>query len=223
MKRKACSIPQESNRRSIILFLMAYAYWTFYSLIYPIVGRWSVNYTDFLLRLPGTSHDFVLGLLLWTKSHFFLYLLMDALYKLGFTWVMVGTVAYLLYISPTEAERTAKSYLLSFLVLSAIFLVAYVFPPHLVYPDLPRRYAPPGWDARPQFVLPSPHCTIDTISFLALARRKEVLARIMAFLVVLIPLSTVLLAEHWLWDALSGIFLGWLVDRYSRNFFNSGG
>lgn len=215
------SIPHSFNSRSVVLLLAAYGYWTVYSLAYPAVGRWSFNYTNFLLRLPGTSHDFVLGLLLWTKSHSVLYLLMDALYKLGFTWVMVGTIAYLLYTSPTEAERTTRNYLVSFLVLSAIFLVAHVFPPHLVYPDLPRRYAPPGWSARPQFVLPSPHCTIDTVSFLALARRKEVPARILAFLVALIPISTVLLGEHWVWDAISGILLGWLVEGYSGKVFNS--
>lgn len=204
--------------RAVLLLLVAYGYWTLYSLIYPVVGRWSVDYTRLLLRLPGTSHDFVLGLLMWTKGHPALYLLMDTLYKLGFTWVMVGTVFYLLHVSPAEAERTAKSYLVSFLVLSAIFLVAHVFPPHLVYPDLPRRYSPPGWSARPQFVLPSPHCTVDTVSLLALVRRKEVPARILAFLVALIPVSTVLLAEHWVWDALSGVLLGWLVDRYSGRF-----
>lgn len=209
--------------RAIFLLLSAYLYWTVYSLIYPFIGRWGINYTDALLMLPGTSHDFILGLLLWTISHRTLYLLMGILYRLGFTWVMFGTIIYLLFVDPRDAERVSKNYLLTFLTLSGIFAIAHVYPPHLIYQDLPRSYSPPGWQARPQFVLPSPHCTIDTVTFLALLQKKDPLSRILALLTALIPISTILLAEHWIWDALTGIALGYLISRFSENVFNAQG
>ncbi|WP_048811326.1 phosphatase PAP2 family protein [Thermococcus gammatolerans] len=204
--------------RAMFLIILAYAYWNLYSLIYPALGRWSVNYTDLLLKLPGTSHDFVLKLLLWTESHGALYLLMDTLYRMGFTGIMLGTALYLLIRDPGEAEKLGKGYLLAFLIMSVIFVIAHVYPPHLVYTDLPREYPPPGWQARPEFVLPSPHCTIDTLSFLALVRRKDKLSMLLALIPVLTPVSTVLLAEHWVWDALTGIILGYIVHRLAERF-----
>ena len=204
--------------RAVAILLLAYAYWNLYGLIYPALGRWSLNYTDLLMNLPGTSHDFVLGLLLWTKSHGALYLLMDVLYRIGFTGVMFGTTLYLIILDPEGAEKLAKGYLTAFLILSAVFIIAHVYPPHLIYPDLPRRYSPPSWQARPQFVLPSPHCTIDTLSFLALVKRKDRTSRVLALIPALIPVSTVLLAEHWIWDALTGVLLGYLVHRLSERF-----
>ena len=207
--------------KAVLLLLVAYLYWTGYSLIYPFIGRWSIDYTKALLTLPGTSHDFVLGLLLWTISHRTLYILMDALYRLGFTGVMFGATIYLLFADPRDAERITRNYFLAFLILSVIFSMAHVYPPHLVYPDLPRKYSPPGWQARPQFVLPSPHCTVDTVTFLVLFRRRDPLSRLLALLTALIPVSTVLLAEHWIWDALTGIALGYLTNRFSENVFNA--
>jgi len=206
--------------RPSLLLATAYLYWTAYSLLYPLLGRWALNYTNLLLRLPGTSRTFVLSLLTWAEGHHLIYTLMDALYAAGFTWVLVGTFIYLLYRDPAAAEGVAKEYFLGFLSLSVIFVLAYALPPHIVYPNLPRHYPPPGWQARPQFVLPSPHCTVDTISFLALIKEGNRLSRLLALLVGLIPLATVLLAEHWVWDAFSGILLGWLVHRYSGKVFN---
>ncbi len=206
--------------RPSLLLVAAYLYWTAYSLLYPLIGRWALNYTDLLLMLPGTSRTFVLSLLTWTEAHHLIYRLMDALYAAGFTWVLMGTFLYLLYRDRNAAGRVAEEYLLGFLSLSFIFALAYVLPPHMVYPGLPRHYSPPGWQARPQFVLPSPHCTVDTISFLALIEERHRVSRLLALLVGLIPLATVLLAEHWVWDAVSGILLGWLVHRYSGKVFN---
>ncbi|MCD6523911.1 MAG: phosphatase PAP2 family protein [Thermococcus sp.] len=207
-----------SRVRAILMLILAYAYWNLYSLVYPHLGRWSVNYTDLLLALPGTSRDFVLGLLVWTKSHALLYAFMDVLYKTGFTGVIFGVTLYLLLIDPKSAERLAKSCLVAFLIMSVIFVIAYVYPPHLVYTDLPREYPPPGWQARPQFVLPSPHCTVATLSFLALVMRRDRISGALALIPALIPVSTVLLAEHWVWDAFTGIFLGYLVYRLSERF-----
>ncbi len=212
------NLPITLRVRAILMLILAYAYWNLYSLVYPYLGRWSVNYTDLLLALPGTSHDFVLGLLLWMKSHALLYAFMDVLYKTGFTGAVLGVTVYLLLIDPQSAERLARGYLIAFLILSVIFVMAYVYPPHLVYTDLPREYSPPGWQARPQFVLPSPHCTVATLGFLALFRRKEKLSTMLALVVALIPASTVLLAEHWIWDALTGVLLGYLVHRLSERF-----
>ncbi|WP_456366901.1 phosphatase PAP2 family protein [Thermococcus sp.] len=207
--------------RPSLLLATAYLYWAAYSFLYPLIGRWALNYTDLLLRLPGTSRTFVLSLLTWTEAHHSIYRLMDALYAAGFTWVLLGAFLYLLYRDPKAAERAAGEYLLGFLSLSLVFSLAYVLPPHMVYPNLPRHYSPPGWQARPQFVLPSPHCTVDTISFLALTEERHRVSKLLALLVGLIPLATVLLAEHWVWDAVSGILLGWLVNRYSGKVFNS--
>ncbi len=203
--------------KTLLEFLAVYTGWTLYGVLYPFIGRWSFNYNGLLLRLPGTSRHFVLTLLLWTKSHHIVYLLMRTVYNTGFTWTMVLTFGYLLLVGETDrARRVVLGYAIAFTLLAIIFAVANVNAPHYIYQGLPERYSPNGWQARPQFVLPSPHCTIATISFLALWRRKEFPAKMLALWIALIPPATVLLAEHWIWDAATGIILGLLVHRYTN-------
>ncbi len=201
----------------LLEFLAVYAGWTIYGVVYPLIGHWSINYNGLLLKLPGTSRHFVLTLLLWTKGHHIIYVLMRTAYRTGFTWAMVLTFGYVLLVGDVlRARKLVLGYATAFTLLAVIFAVANVNAPHYVYPGLPERYAPNGWQARPQFVLPSPHCTIATISFLALWRRREWPARMLALWIALIPPATVLLAEHWIWDAVTGILLGFLVHRYIR-------
>jgi hypothetical protein len=202
---------RENIKKIIIEFIGVYLFWDIYSLIYPIIGRWSVNWNHILLKLPGTSKDFVLSLLLWTKEHPLLYSTMDFVYKLGFSGVMFLTFMYLLWRDPREGKFLVKCYAISFLILAIIFAVVNVNAPHHIYQDIPREYSPPNWQARPQFVLPSPHCTIATVSFLALFKRREKEAKLLSILPFLVPPATVLLAEHWIWDALTGIVLGTVI------------
>jgi len=206
------------RNKALVEFLAAYFFWNAYSFVYPLLGRWSVNWNDVLLKLPGTSREFVLSLLLWTEAHPLVYHLMDAVYRLGFTGVMVFTFTYLLLTSPRESRLLARAYALSFLALAVIFAVVNVNAPHNIYQNLPREYSPPSWQARPQFVLPSPHCTIATVSFLFLFRRRERTARFLSIFPLMVPPATVLLGEHWVWDAVTGIALGtiiwfWLAKR----------
>ncbi|WP_157727191.1 phosphatase PAP2 family protein [Thermococcus profundus] len=196
------------RKRLVVEFLAVYLFWEVYSIVYPFLGRWSISWNGLLLELPGTSRDFVLSILLWTKSHPVLYTVMDAVYHFGFSGPMVVAFLYLLLRDPPECKILIKAYALSFLVLSIIFLTAHVNAPHHIYPDLPRKYSPPSWLARPQFVFPSPHCTIATVSFLALFMRREKSARFLSLFPFLVPPSTVLLAEHWIWDTVAGIVLG---------------
>ncbi len=210
-----------SISRVLMEFIAVYSGWTLYGIIYPVIGRWSVNYNSLLLRLPGTSEHFILTLLLWTKSHHVVYILMRTVYNAGFTGAMILTFTYLLVRDDViRARELVRNYAISFGILAVIFALAYVNAPHYIYHNLPERYAPNGWQARPQFVLPSPHCTIATLSFLELWRRRELPAKLLALLLALIPPATVLLAEHWIWDALTGISLGLLVYRVPKAISN---
>jgi hypothetical protein len=212
------------RNKALVEFLAVYLFWNAYSFVYPLIGRWSINWNGLLLKLPGTSREFVLSLLLWTEAHQVVYHVMDTVYRLGFTGVMILTFVYLLLTAPRESRLLVRAYALAFIILAMIFAVVNVNAPHHIYHNLPRRYSPPSWQARPQFVLPSPHCTIATVSFLFLFRRREKFARLLSTLPLLVPPATVLLGEHWVWDALTGIILGTIIWLWlSKRVKTSGG
>jgi len=68
----------------ILLFLAVYLSWDAYALVYPFIGRWSADVTQYLLKLPLTSYSFEYSLVSWTVSHHNLHALMRAVYKAGF-------------------------------------------------------------------------------------------------------------------------------------------
>ncbi|NJE54887.1 phosphatase PAP2 family protein [Thermococcus sp. 21S9] len=192
--------------RLILLFLVVYLSWDAYALVYPFIGRWSADVTRSLLQLPLTSYRFEYSLVSWTVSHRFLHAFMRAVYRAGFAGSFWLPALYLTFTDPERAKRLAFRFALGFGILALSFLILHVHAPHVVY-DLPGRYAPNDWTARPEFVLPSPHCTLAFIGLLSVleVKRKENIP--LAVFLALVPISTVLLGEHWVWDAVAGFLV----------------
>jgi len=186
-----------------ILFVLVYVSWDAYSLVYPAIGRWSLNITPWFLRLPLTSRGFEYSLVHWAVSHRPIHLLLRAVYNNGFTGTMVATFLYLLWTDVGGARRLVRLYALTFGILAVSFVLFHTYAPHVIY-SLPERYAPNTALTRPQFVFPSPHCSIAFVSLIAVWRKKGPLAASLKGFLVLVPISTVLLGEHWVWDVIGG-------------------
>ena len=190
----------------ILLFLAVYISWNAYALVYPFIGRWSADVTRSLLNLPLTSYHFEYSLVSWTVSHHHLHALMRAVYKAGFAGSFWLPALYFTFADPERAKRLAVRFALGFGILALSFLVFHVHAPHVVY-TLPERYAPNDWTARPEFVLPSPHCTLAFIGLLSVLEVKKKETVPLAVFLALVPISTVLLGEHWVWDAVAGFLV----------------
>jgi len=204
-----------STLEVLLLFLAVYLGWDAYALVYPYVGRWSINVLPWFLKLPMMSYHFEYSLVSWTASHRLIHALLRKVYSLGFSGEILLTFFYLLLRSPRDARLLVKRYAVAMLVLALSFITFHVYAPHVVY-RLPERYAPGDWTARPEFVLPSPHNTLATVSFVTLLDRGGKGALPLLIFIALIPPATVLLGEHWVWDAVTGILIGFLVSRYVR-------
>ncbi|WP_456420458.1 phosphatase PAP2 family protein [Thermococcus sp.] len=197
------------------IFLMVYLSWDAYALVYPIIGRWSVDITGYLLRLPLTSYGFEYSLVSWTVSHGLIHGVMRAVYRAGFVGSFWLPALYFILKSEEKAKRLARRFALGFGILAVSFILFHVHAPHVVY-TLPERYKPNDWTARPEFVFPSPHCTLAFIGLLSVfdEKRRETLP--LALFLALVPISTVLLGEHWVWDALAGFVVALLAVELEK-------
>ncbi len=200
---------------TFLIFLAVYLGWDAYALVYPYIGRWSINVLPWFLRLPMTSYHFEYSLVSWTVSHGLVHTVLRRVYSLGFSGEIMVTFLYLFLRNPNDAKLLAKRYGVSMIILATSFVIFHVYAPHVVY-SLPEGYSPGDWTARSEFVLPSPHNTLATVSFITLLERGGRLAIPLLVFIALIPPATVLLGEHWFWDALTGILIGYAVSRYVR-------
>ncbi len=199
----------------ILMFLLIYLSWDAYALVYPYIGRWSVNVLPYLLRLPMTSYSFEHSLVSWTVSHRCLHVTMRAIYRAGFAGSFWLPALYLVARKPQRAWNLARRFAIGFGILALSFVVFHVYAPHLVY-TLPEHYAPNDWTARPEFVLPSPHCTLAFTGLITLIEFARLEALPIEAFLLLVPISTVLLGEHWFWDALVGLIVALLAVELEK-------
>ena len=198
----------------ILLFLAVYLSWDAYALIYPFIGRWSADVTRSFLHLPLTSYHFEYTLVSWTVSHPVVHGVMRLVYNTGFTGSMVLTFLYTLQ-APKLSKQLIKRYGLTFLILAVSFAVFHVYAPHVVY-TLPEHYAPNNALTPPQFVFPSPHCAIAFVSLMTVWRRGDPLSIPLKVYLLLVPISTVLLGEHWVWDAVAGFLVALIAMEFEK-------
>ncbi|WP_232461795.1 hypothetical protein [Thermococcus pacificus] len=116
-------------------FFLSYFGWVAFGVIYGVIGRWSVDFTQQFLRLPFTSRDFVVGLVEFTKDTPPLYALFNAVYYLGFAGSIALIVAYLLlYLRDlNSSDQLLARYLTAYAVAGAVYLVVHIYAPHIVY------------------------------------------------------------------------------------------
>ncbi len=189
----------------IITFILIYLSWDAYALAYPFIGQWSVNTLPYFLRLPLTSYSFEYSLVSWTVSHQCLHTLMRLIYNSSFSGSMFLTFLCSL---PDKglSKRLIRRYLLIFLILAVSFALFHIYAPHYVY-HLPERYMPNNILTPPQFVFPSPHCAIAFVSLLTIWEKRNPLMIFLRVYLLLVPVSTVLLGEHWIWDVIAALFI----------------
>ena len=196
-------------------FFLSYFGWIAFGILYGVIGRWSVDLTPELLRLPLTSREFVVGLVEATKSVPALYALFSGVYYLGFSGSIALAVLYLLiYKRDLEAsDELLLRYLMGYAVAGAVYLVLHVYAPHVVY-NLPGYLSKNTLLTRQEFVLPSLHNTVITVNMITLWKyRRELGAKALILINSLIPFATVLLGHHWVYDVLTGVFLGLIISK----------
>jgi len=196
-------------------FFLTYFGWIAFGLLYGFLGRWSVNVTRDLLRLPFTSRSFVVGLVGFTRHVPPLYYLFNSVYYLGFAGSIALVVFYLLvYLRDLESsDRLLGMYLIGYTVAGAIYLIFHVYAPHVVY-NLPGYSSENTLLTRQEFVFPSLHNTFITINIIALWKYRDRLGGKLLILVnSLVPFATLFLGHHWIYDIVGGIILGTLVSQ----------
>ncbi|ANF23414.1 phosphatase PAP2 family protein [Thermococcus piezophilus] len=196
-------------------FFLSYFGWLLFGLAYGFLGRYSVDLTDYLLKLPFTSRDFVVSLVGFTKSVPLIYWLLEAVYYLGFSGSIALVVAYLLlYKRDLEtSDELFIRYLLSYSVAGVIYILFHVHAPHLVY-NLPGYISENNYLTRQEFVLPSLHNTFAMVNIITLWKyRKEKTGATIIAINSLIPFATLLLGHHWIYDIVTGMLLAGIVSR----------
>ena len=198
-------------------FFLSYFGWVAFGVLYGVIGRWSIDFTQQFLRLPFTSRDLVVGLVEFTKDIPPLYALFNVVYYLGFAGSIALIVAYLLlYLKDLyTSDQLLVRYLMAYAVAGAIYLVAHIYAPHIVY-NLPGYTSENTLLTRQEFVLPSLHNAFVTINIIALWKyRRRLGGKALIFINTLIPFATVFLGHHWVYDVLTGILLGAAVSKVS--------
>ena len=200
--------------RLLTIFVAVYLSWNAYALAYPLIGRWSVNVLPYFLKLPLTSCSFERSLVSWTVSRRVLHALMRLAYNTGFSGSMFLTFLYSLR-DERLSWKLIRRYALTFLILEVSFALFHVYAPHYVY-SLPEEYAPNNALTPPQFVFPSPHCAIAFVSLMTVRKKKDPLSKVLKAYLFLVPVSTVLLGEHWVWDVLAGFMVALLAVELEK-------
>ena len=198
----------------LLVFVAVYLSWDAYALLYPFIGRWSVSILPYFLKLPLTSYSFEYSLVSWTVSHGFIHETMRVIYNTGFTGSMFLSFAYSLG-DERLSWKLVKRYAIAFSLLALSFTLFHVYAPHRVY-ILPDTYAPNNPLTPPQFVFPSPHCAVAFASLMVLWSRKSIQATLIKVYLLLVPISTVLLGEHWIWDVLGGFLIALISAKIEK-------
>ncbi|NJE42070.1 phosphatase PAP2 family protein [Thermococcus sp. GR6] len=201
-------------------FFISYFGWLLFGLAYGFLGRYSVDVTHYLIHLPFTSRDFVIGLIEFTKSLPLLYWLFEGVYYLGFSGSIALIVAYLLlYKRDLEAsDELFIRYMLSYTVAGSIYLIVHVHAPHLVY-NLPGYISENTYLTRQEFVLPSLHNTFAMVNIITLWKyRREKIGATLIVLNSLIPFTTLFLGHHWIYDIITGMILAVVVSKLTAGY-----
>ena len=201
-------------------FVIIYFGWIIFGLLYPIIGRYSVDVTAQFLKLPLTSYDFVVTLLSFARDHVLLYYFMKAIYFVGFSGSIGLTVAFLLLYKKDfrASDELFIRYLGLYTVSGAIYCIFHIYAPHVVY-NLPVESPAGTYLTQQEFVLPSLHNAIATANAITLWKhRGNNIAKIIIFFNLMVPVVTLFLGHHWIYDIISGIVLAFLISKLTEGY-----
>jgi len=200
------------------VFLLLYFGWMGFTVLYDLIKAYSRDVTAQLLQLPFTSRSFVITSLEVVREVPGLYQFLRGVYYIGFTGSIVLTVFFILFYwrDLGSADELAVRYLLAYVTCGITYSMFHVYAPHYVYhlqmfsPD--RTYL-----TQQEFVLPSLHNTIAAVNILTMWKhRKKLWGVLLLGLNTLVPFATILLAQHWVYDALAGILLAVAIGKVTE-------
>ncbi|MDV3104545.1 phosphatase PAP2 family protein [Thermococcus waiotapuensis] len=195
-------------------FLILYFGWLLFTFLYPFINE-SRDVTSYLLRLPFTSRHFVVSTLELAKSILPFYYLMKAVYFMGFSSSIALTVFFVLiyWKDLSSADELMARYFLSYLLCGITYVFVHVHAPHDVYKlDVVSPSA--TYLTQAEFVLPSLHNTIAAVNVITLwNHREKIWGKVLIALNSLVPFSTIFLAHHWIYDAISGFMLASVIGK----------
>jgi membrane-associated phospholipid phosphatase len=197
------------------VLLLLYLGWIAFTVAYGLIQNHSRNVTQELLRLPLTSKSFVISVVRFTHSLLPLYITMRVTYYIGFTGSIALTVFFILiYWRDLKAsDELAMRYLLAYVSCGLIYSIFHVYAPHYVY-HIPGFYLDNTYLTRQEFVFPSLHNTVAMINLLTIwHHRDKIWAKLLILLNLMIPFATVLLGHHWVYDAVAGILLAFIIVK----------
>ena len=197
------------------ILLILYLGWVAFTVAYGLIQSHSRNVTQELLRLPLTSRSFVVTVVNFTHSIPLLYLTLRVVYYVGFTGSIALTVFFVLvyWRDLRASDELAMRYLLAYVSCGVIYSLFYVYAPHHLY-HIPGFYPNKTYLTRPEFVLPSLHNTVAIINLLTVwHHRDKVCAKVLILMDSIIPFATVLLGHHWVYDAMTGVMLAFIIVK----------
>ncbi|ASJ00620.1 phosphatase PAP2 family protein [Thermococcus gorgonarius] len=200
-------------------FILLYFGWLGFTVLYNHAIKYhSRDIMNEFLKLPFTSYDFVMDTVNLSRAAPIFYLLMKAVYYIGFSGSIALTVFFvLIYRRDLEkADELAFSYLLAYTSCGVVYSIFHIHAPHYVY-DLPGFYPDRTYLTQQEFVLPSLHNTVAAINILVLWKyREKAWGKFAIGLNSLVPFATIFLGHHWIYDALAGIILAVIINRVAR-------
>ncbi|NJF24647.1 phosphoesterase [Thermococcus sp. Bubb.Bath] len=215
LKRIASAVEDREVLIRLDVFLLLYFGWMGFTVLYDLIKEHSRDVTSQLLRLPFTSRSFVVASLKVVHEVPGLYQFLHGVYYIGFTGSIALTVFFILlyWRDLGSADELAARYLLAYSTCGIMYSLFHVYAPHYVYHI--QVFSPDEtYLTQPEFVLPSLHNTIAAVNILTLWKhRKKIWGALLIGLSSLVPFATVLLAQHWVYDALAGILLAMAIGK----------
>ncbi len=202
----------------VTIFILLYIFWTLFTLAYNFIKPYSRNLTDEFLRLPLMSRSFTVGMVNAVESIKPLYYFLSGIYFIGFSGSIGLAVFYLLFVREDyrASDELALRYLLAYVTCGFIYSIFHIYAPHVVY-HLSGYYPDNSGLTQQEFVFPSLHNTIAAINFITVWKYRDKLGgKIILALSTLIPFATVLLGQHWIYDAIAGITLAAIISKVTK-------
>jgi len=202
----------------ITVFILLYIGWTLFTLVYNFIKPYSRNLTSEFLKLPLMSRSFTVGMVSMIEGIKPLYYFLSGIYFLGFTGSIGLAVFYLLFVREDyqASDELALRYLLAYVTCGLIYSVFHIYAPHIVY-HLNGYYPDNSGLTQQEFVFPSLHNTIAAINLITVWKyRDRIGGKVIIALSTLIPFATVLLGQHWVYDALAGMGLAALLSKITE-------
>lgn len=146
-------------------------------------------------------------------------------YYFGFSLSLLMAPIYLVLVNQHERlDRLIAALIVSYIIAFPIFFTAVAYEPVVVgwghWEDIllyeGQTLEGTNFMTTPAFCLPSGHTFLTTICALAVVGTKRWPRYFLYAMAILVPISTILLTQHWVEDVITGYALGFFAFYVSR-------